>query len=105
LILSTRGARVTGTVRKAGEGGARPKVVLIPDTGNTVQREYGTRVAVFDQYDTFALDSIAPGAYHLYAFENVPEASRGMRTCCAKSPTRVWRFISKKAMPNVSKSR
>ena len=77
LILSTRGARVTGTVKKADEGGARPEVVLIPDTGNTVPREYGTRVAVFDQYGTFALDSIAPGAYHLYAFENVPEGSWG----------------------------
>ena len=75
LILSTRGARITGTVRNVDEGRPRPKVVLIPDTDNTAQREYGTRVAAFDQYGTFALDSIAPGGYHLYAFENMPEGS------------------------------
>jgi hypothetical protein len=75
LILSTHGARLTGKVKNADEHRTAPKVVLIPDTENSAWREYGTRVAAFDQYGAFSVVSIAPGAYHLYAFENIPDDS------------------------------
>lgn len=72
LVASTRGARLTGIVKNSDHPGARPKVVLIPDSG---QAEYDTRMGVFDQRGAFAIDAIAPGEYHLYAFEDVPDGS------------------------------
>jgi hypothetical protein len=74
LILSTHGSRLTGKVKNVDHRKV-PKVVLIPDTTNTAWREYGTRIAVFDQYGTFSVVNIAPGGYHLYAFENIPDDS------------------------------
>ncbi len=70
-VFSTRGARLSGTV--TGKA-TTPQVVLIPDTPDAVRREYDTRVAVFDQNGVFTIESIPPGSYKLYAFENVPEA-------------------------------
>jgi hypothetical protein len=49
------------------------KVVLIPDTTDSVLREYRTAVAVQDQNGVFGLRGLAPGAYRLFAFENVPD--------------------------------
>jgi hypothetical protein len=72
LVLSTRGAHLTGIVKNSGHSGTRPRVVLIPDSA---QPEYGTRIAAFDQHGTFAIDAIAPGDYHLNAFEDVPDGS------------------------------
>ena len=80
LILSARGARVTGTVTGAGEPGnpaeqakgivATFQVVLVPKAapGNP-------RLATFDQNGTFSLSDIPPGKYSLYAFEGVPSGA------------------------------
>jgi len=70
LVFSARGARLSGTV--IGKA-ATPKVILIPGTPDAVRREHETRAAVFDQNGIFSIESIAPGSYKLYAFENVPE--------------------------------
>ena len=70
LVFSTRGARLSGTV--AGKA-AMPQVILIPDTTDAARREHETRAAMFDQNGVFTLESIPPGSYKLYAFENVPE--------------------------------
>src|SRR5262249_38907323 len=56
LILSTRGARLTGTIKSEA---AHPQVVLIPVTGKS-------RLATFDQTGEFALLDVPPGAYRLY---------------------------------------
>ncbi len=70
LVFSTHGARLSGTV--SGKA-ATPQVILIPDTADAARREHATRAAVFDQNGVFTIESIPPGAYKLYAFENVPE--------------------------------
>ncbi len=72
LIVSARGGRLAGTVKGATELATPPQVVLIPDSTDTQQREEGTHEAVFDQFDGFSIEAIAPGDYHLYAFEKVP---------------------------------
>jgi hypothetical protein len=68
VVFSTRGARLSGTV--IGKA-TTPKVILIPS--DAARREHESRAAVFDQNGVFSLESIAPGSYKLYAFENVPE--------------------------------
>jgi hypothetical protein len=68
LVLSTHGARLSGTV--IGKA-ATPQVILIPE--DVSRREHDTRPAVFDQNGVFSIESIPPGSYKLYAFENVPE--------------------------------
>jgi hypothetical protein len=70
LVFSTRGARLSGTV--SGRAAA-PQVILIPDTPDAARREHETRAAVFDQNGVFTIESIPPGSYKIYAFENVPE--------------------------------
>jgi hypothetical protein len=70
VVFSTRGARLSGTVTGSA---AAPRVILIPDTADAVRREHETRAAVFDQNGVFTIESIPPGSYKLYAFENVPE--------------------------------
>jgi hypothetical protein len=70
LVFSTHGARLSGTI--TGKP-ATPQVILIPDTSDAARREHETRAAVFDQNGVFTLESIPPGSYRLYAFENVPE--------------------------------
>jgi hypothetical protein len=69
-VFSTRGARLSGTV--TGKA-AMPQVILLPDTTDAARREHETRAAVFDQNGVFSIESIPPGSYKLYAFENVPE--------------------------------
>jgi hypothetical protein len=70
LVFSTLGARLSGTV--TGKA-TTPRVVLIPDTPDAARREYETRIGVFDQKGAFTIESIPPGSYKLYAFENVPD--------------------------------
>ena len=70
LVFSTHGARLSGTVTGKAE---MPRVILIPDTTDAGSPSYATRAAVFDQNGVFTIESIAPGSYKLYAFENVPE--------------------------------
>jgi len=71
VIFSARGARLSGTV--TGKFATTPQVILIPDTFDAARREHETRAAIFDQNGVFTLESIPPGSYKLYAFENVPE--------------------------------
>jgi hypothetical protein len=74
LLLSTRGARLTGTaVRRATDeqsksAVSKPQVVLI---GSGMPARLGT----FDQTGTFAFQDLAPGLYSLYAFEGVPDGA------------------------------
>jgi Carboxypeptidase regulatory-like domain len=80
LVLSARGARVTGTVTGTGEPSnsaeqakgtiATFQVVLLPKSvpGNA-------RLATFDQNGTFSLSDIPPGTYTLFAFEGVPNGA------------------------------
>jgi hypothetical protein len=80
LILSTNGARLVAKVRGAreenqtpssrGSGPLTPQVVLIPE-----KPQGDTRVGLFDQNGSFSFDNLAPGAYKLYAFQEVPEGS------------------------------
>ncbi len=70
LMLSTHGAKLSGTVTGKAE---MPKVILLPDTVDAARREFATRTAVFDQNGVFTIGAIAPGSYKLYAFESVPE--------------------------------
>jgi hypothetical protein len=72
LVLSTRGARLMGTVKRTAADQSKsevaaPQVVLIPDDAPDE-----SRLARFDQNGTFSLDDLAPRAYKLYAFEGVP---------------------------------
>ena len=48
-------------------------MVLIPDTDNSEERGFGTLPAVRDQNGAFSIGNIPPGAYRLFAFENVPD--------------------------------
>ncbi len=73
VIVSARGGRLAGAVKGATELSTPPQVVLIPDSTDTQQREEGTHEAVFDQFGAFSIEAIAPGDYHLYAFEKVPD--------------------------------
>ena len=68
VVFSTKGARLSGTV--TGKA-SMPQVILIPD--DTARREHETLAAVFDQNGVFSIESIPPGSYKLYAFENLPE--------------------------------
>jgi len=80
LVLSERGARVTGTVtgtvepnnpaEKAKETVSTFQVVLVPKAAPGV-----ARLATFDQNGTFSLSDIAPGKYTLYAFEGAPNGA------------------------------
>jgi hypothetical protein len=80
LVLSARGARVTGTVTGIGEPSnpaeqakgavATFQVVLIP---KSVAGD--ARLATYDQNGTFSLSDIPPGTYTLYAFEGVPNGA------------------------------
>jgi hypothetical protein len=73
LILSTHGARLTGTVKEADGGRVYPRVVLIPGSLNT---EPAWR---------FLIHAI-PGR---------------TRTFCGKPTAREWPFVLKKALPRV----
>ena len=71
LLLSTLGARLSGTVTRTTDGKAsraKPQVVLI---SNRVP----ARLGAFDQTGTFTFQDLAPGTYKLYAFEGVPDGA------------------------------
>jgi hypothetical protein len=75
LVLSKSGARVAVTVKR---GDVAPstvaaRVVLVPDTDNSEERGFGTQTAVRDQNGALSIRNIPPGAYRLFAFENVPD--------------------------------
>jgi Carboxypeptidase regulatory-like domain len=72
VVLSARGARVTGALLRDGKT-TTPRVVLIPDTDDAARRENLSRSAVFDQNGVFTIKAIAPGSYKLYGFESVPD--------------------------------
>ena len=74
LLLSTRGARLTG--RAVGPGTpdqsksavAKPQVVLLPSGAQA-------RLGKFDQTGTFTFEDLVPRIYKLYAFEGVPDGA------------------------------
>jgi len=74
LIVSTRGARVTGTVQRTAAK-RTVEVVLIPDTNDGEKREFLTRQAILDQNDFFTIHAIPPGSYSLYAAQDVPQGA------------------------------
>ncbi len=77
LVLSARGARLVVNVKQedAADQVSAGRVVLVPDTDSPEEREFGTRPAVRDQNGIFRLDNLAPGAYRVFAFENVPDGA------------------------------
>ena len=73
LVISTRGARVTGTVPQSnGAANRTSQVVLIPNTSDIEKRESLTQREVLDQNGSFTIHAIPPGSYSLYAAEDVP---------------------------------
>jgi hypothetical protein len=74
LLLSTRGARLTGktvspaTADQSKSAVAKAQVVLIPSGAPA-------RLGTFDQTGTFTFQDLAPGLYKLYAFEGVPDGA------------------------------
>lgn len=77
LILSARGALVSGVVRRnSAVGAATPQVVLLPDTSDTELRLYDTHQGALDQSGAFTVkEAVRPGEYTLYAFEGVPDGA------------------------------
>ncbi|MGH9646182.1 MAG: carboxypeptidase regulatory-like domain-containing protein, partial [Bryobacteraceae bacterium] len=75
LVISTRGARVTGTVQQSSTAAANrtSQVVLIPDTNDVEERDPLTRQEAVDQNGAFTIHAIPPGSYSLYAAEDVPD--------------------------------
>jgi hypothetical protein len=86
LVLGAHPAVLTVRVKPSGEAGTRAglpgqnsagssaqKIVLIPDTSNAAQRQFGTRKAVRNQNGVYGLEGVAPGAYRVFAFENIPD--------------------------------
>jgi len=80
LVLSARGARITGKLtgvgepsnpaEKAKESVSTYQVVLVPKDAPG-----DDRLATFDQNGTFSLSDIPPGKYTLFAFEGVPNGA------------------------------
>jgi len=75
LVLSTRGARLTGTVPQSSGATANRtvQVVLVPDTSDIEKRESLTQRERLDQNGAFTIHAIPPGSYLLYAAENIPD--------------------------------
>jgi hypothetical protein len=74
LTLSTGAGRVTGTVTKDQQAFAGATVVLVPDAPRRGQPRF-YRQALTDTGGRFTLSTITPGAYKLFAWE---EIERGM---------------------------
>ncbi len=70
LLVSTRGGRIDGTVRKEQEAIAGAVVVLVPDPPRRSQA-YFYKTASTDQYGQFTMRGVAPGDYKLFAWEDV----------------------------------
>ncbi len=66
VTVSTRGARLVARISDAAT--TPSQVVLIPAPGHG-----DALAAVADQNGGFAFDNLAPGAYKLYAFQDVPD--------------------------------
>ena len=80
VILSARGARVSGAVRRNDAAGSvtapAPQVVLLPDSADAGLRRYDTHAGALDQSGAFVVkEPVRPGEYTLYAFEGVPEGA------------------------------
>lgn len=76
VILSGRGALISGVVRGGAAGSAMPQVVLLPDTPDAELRRYDTHLGGFDQSGAFTVkEPVRPGEYTLYAFEGVPDGA------------------------------
>jgi hypothetical protein len=77
VILSARGALVSGVVRRdAAAGSATPQIVLVPETPDAELRRYDTHLAGLDQSGAFAVkEAVRPGEYTVYAFEGVPDGA------------------------------
>ena len=75
VVLSSRGARVTGTVQQSSGATANQtlRMVLIPDTSDAEKRESRTQREVVDQNGSFTIHAIPPGSYSLYAAEDIPD--------------------------------
>jgi hypothetical protein len=75
IILSTHGARVQGIVKAdekpAANSYSSSKVVLVPDSTDSAIRDLRTKTSSMDQNGGFTIEGIAPGTYHLYAFEKI----------------------------------
>jgi hypothetical protein len=69
VVLSSRGARVTGTVQQS----SGSQVILIPGTSDIERREYLTQKEFSDQNGSFSIHAIPPGSYLLYASKDIPE--------------------------------
>jgi hypothetical protein len=77
VFLSSRGALVSGVVRRDGAvGSATPQVVLLPDTPDAEVRRCETHLGGLDQSGAFTVkEPVRPGEYTLYAFEGVPDGA------------------------------
>jgi hypothetical protein len=77
VTLSTRGALVSGVVRRDGAAGsATPQVVLLPEALDAELRRFDTHMGAFDQSGAFTVkEPVRPGDYTLYAFEGIPEGT------------------------------
>jgi hypothetical protein len=70
LTISTRGARLSGTILNRPNASSTPQVVLI---SNAEPSE--TRIARFDQNGRFSFENLRPGTFTAYAFESVPDGA------------------------------
>jgi len=77
LVVSTRGARVTGTVPQSSGATANRtvQVVLVPATSDMEKRESLTQHEGLDQNGSFTIHAIPPGSYSLYAAQDVPQGA------------------------------
>jgi hypothetical protein len=73
LEASPAGGQVDGTVQMAnGKSACNATVVLIPDANRRAVQRYYQETEV-DRFGRFAVRGIAPGAYKLFAFDDVHE--------------------------------
>jgi protocatechuate 3,4-dioxygenase beta subunit len=73
IVISSRGATVTGTVQNEKTANPAPgaTVVLIPEEKERRDQQYYVRNVAADQQGAFSLTGVPPGAYRLYAWEDV----------------------------------
>jgi hypothetical protein len=73
VVISPRGAAVTGTVQNEKTGNPAPgaMVVLIPQEKERREQQTYVKLINADQSGAFSLSGIAPGEYRLYAWEDV----------------------------------
>jgi hypothetical protein len=73
VVISPRGASVTGTVQNEKTGNPAPgaMVVLLPQEKERREQQTYFKLINADQTGAFSLSGIAPGEYRLYAWEDV----------------------------------